>query len=287
MNENESNLLIESGKRLKEQAQKRGLSNQAMADLLHYKNEKSISAFYSGKKKLSDDRYQLLAREWQLNESFLRGISDFETDQDIEKYASIKDREAFEACRGYLKSLSFELKPFIKIICSIESIYKNIDILPEYVTPETMASLLEEFDFSLDFETFSKKYLPDLPEGIFPVSTDRVLFLKKPFEEMSISIESIGKNHTEIVSSRRIVDEKHRLYTDSLFTDSLFFPSVKITRTTLGDTYNYEVGFHAYFKNEYQGTVTIEELQRFMTQLDAFTRCAIDTLLIPGQRTDK
>ena len=62
------------GKRLKQEAKKRGLSNQDVADLIGYSSGKQISPIYSGKKPLSDDQVVILSKAWNLRKEYLMCI---------------------------------------------------------------------------------------------------------------------------------------------------------------------------------------------------------------------
>ena len=234
------------GIRLKHEAKKRGLTNDDMAQLLHYSSGKQISPIYSCTKELTDDRFTILSKAWNVRENYLRCIDDFETDDDLLKNAKIEDIDSFNKCKDYLETIGLRLCPFISSklpICKLYSIWKDVQ---EYLSDSTIKLILSKYDFNLDEKTFNKKYYCD----------DVVVQWKKTIDKININFSEVGK--------------------ESNNNQQYIFVSCEESNTKVN--VEYEIGFHAYYNNALLCDISISGLQLFMKQLDSFARCSIDTL---------
>ncbi len=235
------------GGRLKQEAKKRGLTNDDMASLLLYSSGKQISPIYSGIKELTDDRFAILAKTWNVRENYLRCIDDWETDDDMLKNTEILDIDSFKVCKAYLETLGLRLCPFISSILDISLVYRDWEIIKEYLTDDTINEVQTKYDFSLDLKKIYKEYKGQYIE----------LFWRKPLDNLGIDFSEVGKEHTELLNMYHVGSGKG----------------------ALPHNMSYLIGFKAYYKNELLCTTSITGLQNFMQQLDSFVQCAIETLL--------
>lgn len=246
----------EIGKRLKAEAHKRNIKNQDMADLIGYSSGKQISPIYQGRFQITEDRIDILCKEWGVRKNYLLCIDDWETEEEMLIYSKNIDINSLKACLTYLETLGLRLTPYVSSYLPLTSIKANWEMLIDYFTEETIDSLLCEYDFTLPPADFRKQYF----------SKNVVVHWKKALD-LNISFEEIGKQNN--LST----------YITTSF-DDLDFISIDASKSTLKVNTEYIVGYKIYYKDEYYCDCSIKQLQKFITILDAFTTCSINTILI-------
>lgn len=239
------------GNRLKSEAKKHGLKNQDMADLLGFADAHQISPIYSGKKKLSDDRFKILADKWGYREDYLRCIDDFPTDDDVLKHAHIEDKKAFDVAREYLASLGITFESIIRSHrVAVRKLYDKWNEVKPYLSSETISNIQTEYDFSLSTQQFHKKYF---------ASYTGVRWIK-PFDDIDLDyLNDIGKNE-------RIKPKKENPNYEGSF-DIFLLGSGD---SKLGVGLDYYVDLKMFFKGKYLGTASYSGLQSFMQKMDKY-----------------
>lgn len=250
---------ITTGKRLKNEAHARGWTNEKMAEFLSYSSPKQISPFYSGKSKLSDDRYSMLAKAWGLREEYLKGIDDWKTDDEMLQYARIDDINAFNACKEYLKTIGVVIKLTMFISIELITLYKHWGILHSYFSEKVVNELKQKYDFSQNRANFLEKYR----------FSGKYLFipLLRPYDGTNVNFDAIGKKPFPDNNAYQLADEdrKKLIY----FSDN-----------TSG-TYDasYEIECLIYWENKLFARLDINDLRKFMTKLDSFAKFAVETIM--------
>lgn len=102
--------LIKRGKRLKGEAQARGIKNPQMAKIIGYSDGRQVSPIYSGKKPLTDDRYEILSKEWGVRVEFLKCDDNYRTDADCLAGESEQRIKTALAAIEYLRSIGMCVK---------------------------------------------------------------------------------------------------------------------------------------------------------------------------------
>ena len=113
------------GRRLKQEAKERKLSNTAMAYLLGYSDGHQISPFYSGKRALTDYQYKILSDAWGVRIPYLKCIDDFKTDKDILSYNDDIFSNEILSFIEYLRKLNYQVE--IHYEPTAKEIYKQLD----------------------------------------------------------------------------------------------------------------------------------------------------------------
>ena len=238
------------GKRLKYEAKKRGLSNQDVADLIGYSSGKQISPIYSGKKTLSEDQVSILCKAWGLRKEYLLCLDDWKTDSEVMENAKIEDVKNFAACRNYLETLGFVIRPYLMTRLPAMHIRRHWDFLKSFLTDETIQSILSDLDFSLTKQEFARKYY----------GMDINLKLKRAIDQIPVQdISEIGKTNGSWSDWYSVYcgDSKLKINTD------------------------YFVGCSVYYNGAYIKDCSIDSVQSFMLKVDAFVRCSIENLMLP------
>lgn len=250
---------ITSGKRLKNEAHKRGWTNEKMAEFLSYSSPKQISPFYSGKSKLSDDRYAKLAKEWGLREEYLKGDDDWKTDAEMLEYAHIDDINSFNACKEYLKTIGIIIKPTMFISIEITTLYKHWDLLRTYFSEKVVNELKLEYDFSLNRDCFLEKYR--FSEKYLNIP------LLRPYDSTNVNFDAIGKKTFPESNAYQLEEEdRKKLIYFSGNTSGIYDAS-------------YEIECLIYYDNRLFARLDINDLRKFMTKLDSFAKFAVETIM--------
>lgn len=248
------------GKRLKELAREHHYKNSQMMSFLGYENEKTVSALYSGRQKIKSDHIKDLANLFGVRENYLLCVDDWKTEDDMISKIHIKDIEEYRIKIDYLRSLGLQIEPSITSLLSPSTIYKNMDLITPYLTDETLSDLNNRFDFSLPYIDFCSEYF-DVQN--FPVTW------RRPVDDLSFSFDDIGLNTK--------IGEVYPFGFDFV-SDNLFVPS---DDSRLKVNVSYSLKYNVTYKeSSICRGVSISTFQKFIQKMDAFTECAIKTLLI-------
>ncbi len=239
------------GNRLKSEAQKRGYTNDKMAELLNYSCGKQISPIYSGTHKLSDDRFKILSEEWGLREEYLRCLDDWETDSDMWDAFHNSDLEEFRKAIEYLKTIGLSLEPGIFWLTSKKGLYNDFHSLEKYVTKSGKQYVHSIIDFSKSKDQADILYSDDdynefvemrsLPEGISKNTS-----LDKMIDPSDITKESVVTVYTEI------------------------------------DGNMFGLLFRVKYKNKFKGFMQPANVSIYLKHIDALCKASIESLLIAG-----
>lgn len=134
---------FEIGQRIKQTAKEKGYTNQRVADIVGYAWDKTISAFYSGKKKFSNNQIETLAIAWSVRPEYLKGIDDFKTDADTiakanqEKAKKVaRDLTDYKIMRTYLRTLGLTLHPTLCFVGNRYQFYQSYYFLKNSISDE-------------------------------------------------------------------------------------------------------------------------------------------------------
>ena len=129
------------GKRIKDEACKRNLSNEDMRCILHFANVKNVSYVYSGKS-ISDNTIDILCNLWGLRRDYLLCNDDYPTDEDKYNALFLSEQIQYKAAIKYLNTLGIELDVNLYWICSPKAFKSNYKRYRSYIMP----SELEHFN---------------------------------------------------------------------------------------------------------------------------------------------
>lgn len=196
---------VDIGKRVKQEAKKRGLTNTDIAKILHVTNEKTISTKNSGINNHYNKRdLELLAEEWEVRLEFLSCDTEFSTDQEEEEITTIRffdnlkvENEKHRKLWEYLFDIGFSIcffdeelgkEGYIKAFCekadsegieiteenrikldlSLEAKFGSSEEMHGYVffRSESENYIIPKETYT-DFIIFQKEDIPFMPEGVF------------------------------------------------------------------------------------------------------------------------
>lgn len=242
------------GQRLKAEAKKRHYTNQMMADLIGYAWDKQITPIYNGTRTLKEDQAVKIAKAFGLRVEYVKGIDDWETDEDMMKYAKQEDSKSFKACKAYLETIGLEFSPQLSTFLPLGIVMNQWDFINDYLTGECIDSIQTDFNELWKNPAFREKY----------ASREIVVFLRKPFDDIGLdnsAFENIGKKN----GLRNASDS--------------YMPAVLNCRSKLKTALFYDIGYRISRNGEYLSYRSVSDLQKFMSYLDNFTDCAINTFL--------
>lgn len=132
------------GERLKREAKERGLTVEALADIVEYKNPKNLYDIFSGKRQLKDEKIKKLVDAWNVREDYLRCKDNYPTEDDKLEAIRQGDMSEFNSLLPFLKSLGLEvtISPFWHARMSETLSDDYNDIMPYLVDSERV--LIEE-----------------------------------------------------------------------------------------------------------------------------------------------
>lgn len=243
------------GKRLKTEAKKRKLTNQDIADIVGYAYGKQISPIYSGKKRFKkiDDFLELiecLAKNFGLRKEYLLCIDDWETEADMVNALCLEDNTAFISCKNYLDTLGLILTLEIYFHIPTVKLYEYWELFKDSIVDSEIQRLTDKYQFHLDKKLFYQKYHSD----------NETIKLRKPINNTIDNLDVVGKNtRIELESDLSGVH-----YIDKSFGCNAFY--------TIGYTVNY--------KGENISFLSLNQIQDFISQVDSFTICAIENILL-------
>lgn len=242
----------EIGARVKILAKENGDKAEVLANCLFCTKEQ-ISRYYNGHCTISRDRITILAKRWNIREEYLLCEDDFKTNDEL--YAVLKENNIknMQHAIDYLESLGLYLKPYTKLHCSLTSFKKHIDELKPYIKKDAFEKLMKQYDFNLPNDEFYKKYFSERCSVELFKPLPHLPFLDK---------ENISKGeHIPHATFIQAGDENN----------------------ILQQNYNVNLGFAVYYQNKFIRTICVDNLQEFIEQLDNYTKCTIETLLIGKQ----
>ena len=128
------------GARLKKLAKERGLTGEAMMELLQYQGDVHyIYTIYSGDRGLPVWRYEILSDAWGLRMEYLLCNDDHPTDEDLFRYHRVSHRISRSATygvqRSYLSSLGIEITPVYCWKCNGAVLLHGYDRFKRYFSP--------------------------------------------------------------------------------------------------------------------------------------------------------
>ncbi|MCQ2387935.1 MAG: helix-turn-helix domain-containing protein [Clostridia bacterium] len=250
---NKTSNITTSGKRIKYEAMKRGYKTQDMANLLHYSDGHQISDFYRGKRFFDNDRLDIIAREFGLRKEYLLCIDDWETEADMLKALCLEDNSAFNSCKNYLDTLGLNLTLEIYFHISAIGLYDNWERFKDSIIDSEIQRLNAKYMFDLDRKAFFHKYNSD----------SETIKLRKPIDNTIENLDVIGKN-TRIELE---CDLSGVHYIDNSFGCNAF----------------YTIGYTVHYKDEKVSFLSLNQIQNFISQVDSFTICAIENILLKNR----
>lgn len=253
---------LKYGDRICELMKEKQETATSMIEFLCYANVKSLSPFRTGKKKLSEDQLERLAKRWNVRKEYLNCEDDFKTDADLEKYVRKDDLESFKACQKYLESLGLRFRP-----CFLEScepfdflLNGNYYRIEPYLSDDTKKEL-SKYDFNLSPIQFQIKY---------PQTTGLDLVrLKWKNDPAKIGFDDIGLNGGTIDTYQEVAS------LPVLASGSLY------------NSFGYEVYYKVVYKEKEIMLISIKDTQDFFQQVRNFSECVINSLLINGTHYGK
>lgn len=240
---------VNLGKRLKEEAKRHNEKNVTMAYILSYKNANTISEFYSGNRKLSDDRYEILCKRWGVRKEYLMCEDEWRTAEDMLIGISIKDIESFRLSIKYIESLGYRVRDIMTMTLPVRTIYSDLSIISECLPETELNRIMQEYDFTLDYKTFVKNYSLKSEKLVIKKSLDKL-----PIDDMS----SIGKNTS----------------LGDLFGHVL----VPADKSILGINTEYSLMFQIEKSDNESFSITASDLQSILKRIDRFTKFFLDDL---------
>ena len=257
---NERSDITVYGKRIKEEARKHGLTNDAMADLLHYSSGKQISPIYSGKQELSSDRFATLSKAWGLRENYLRCIDDWETDEDMQNATHSSTLNEYKKEIEYLQTIGLSLQPSVYWIASTSDLYYGYWDMEKHLTDEAKRIIPTLIDIP-PAPNGNPNYYDILDEGNH-YSDDDVNFLELKSIPNECDLLPLGE-----LSKNNYIDEDNY----DKFSNYL---------NTLESSI--EIMYNAKYKGEELGAFGIDEISTFLKHIDALCKASIETLLQDG-----
>lgn len=225
--------------------------NSDLAKTLGFSNEKSVSKYLNGTP-IDIDRAELFAKYCGIRLDYIIGRDDWRTEDDMTKYARIDDIESFNTCKAYLETLGLKLEPSIMSYgVSITKLYEKWDTVSEYLTDECRNEIAIKYDFTLESREFHKKYFLE----------NMNIRLKKPFDAIGISFFEVGKCNTSEFPQRIL--------------------HIGDNKTLLGENIEYSLGYIVSYNGIELRNISIRELQEFISKLDKFAKCCIESFLLP------
>lgn len=139
----------EIGQRIKKVAKKNGFNGRAVADLLHYESEKTISKIYSGNYNLKDEHFHALAKAFHVREEYLKGLDDWETEQEMYTAIHQHNKDEYSAIIGYLKTLGLTLSPQICFVGNKYEFFQSYFFLSPCIADNEMKRFCKDYELSL------------------------------------------------------------------------------------------------------------------------------------------
>lgn len=241
------------GKRLKQEAKERNLTNQDIADLIGYSCGKQISPIYSGKKTISKEQAERLASAWHIRVEYLLCSDDWKTESEMLEQSKTIDISNFQISRMYLESLGIVLKPHIHTILEVGAIYRNWDRIKDYLTSDSLLRLQERYDFSLKPKEFKEKYVVDKVDSFD---------WRKPITDIGFDFTNVGKNTFCLYG--KLIDEAN--------------DHPQELNLKAYEYLQYTVYFSMYKDGKHIRDISVFNLQRLMRIIDSLTLNTIDTL---------
>lgn len=127
------------GKRVKEEAQKRKITTQEMADILGYSDRTQVSKMYSGARKFSKDQLELLADMWGIRKEYLIGTSAYRNDNEEEE--------------AHFQNVSLDIEECVKKREAIEKYFFEMGYSVEHFQEE-----LTEKGYKREIAAFAARY---------------------------------------------------------------------------------------------------------------------------------
>lgn len=247
---NMSNKMLhaEKGQRLKQLAKENGLTRDEMGIILNF-SPGHITRFYNGEYELPEDSAEKLSKLWGIRKEYIQCIDDFRTDEEIYKYSNETSIKEMQAAINYLETLGLVLRPCTLLCCPVTALYKKLGEISDYVNESEMTRLRSRFDFELPSKDFYTKYFSEWCDIELAAPLPDV-----PFLDMAN------------VSKQANIDTDKEIYCGE--------PRGKI----IGANYSVTLAFRVYYNKKWIGQIDVNGLQEFIKELDAFTKCTIETL---------
>ena len=250
------------GHRIKEEAKRHNLSNRQMADILHYSNEKQISPIYSGKHKLSEDRFEELAKIWNVRIDYLKCKDDFRTEEDLLKSQHNHSKSNLQLQLRYLETIGFTISPCLYWIANLYEIYSYFSYMQRYISDSEIKHINELVDFTLSDDDADYKY--DMNDHRNPIF---VRLKTSPYDDEYLP-DNLSKDN-------RLSSIEHNLL---LLTMEINDKSLKDIRL-LADI---DIYFDISYKQKHLGRFSIDDTERMLMHLDNICVSCIHSLFDTG-----
>ena len=247
--------ITKSGKRIKEERKRRKITQERLAETINYASRNELSACENGKRFLKEESYIKLSNEWDLRIEYLLGIDDFPTNESF--FIGIKEKDNSDLTKSiqYLETIGFRIKPYISCHLSIVILYRNIDVLKECISNESLEKIMNKYDFSLNGKDFSIKYF----------SAYETVELKRLPNNPDFSLsDSVGKKKTHT-----------NMKMDALPFGGNYVHDFETTHSNL----EYFLGYKLYLNDNYIRELSIGALQRMFKSMDNIVLITLKELL--------
>lgn len=244
-----------SGKRLKQEAKNRKIKNSQMADLLNYENEKSISAIYGGRQRLTQEKIDILVKEWGIRENYIKGIDDWRTVEDMEESVKASNIREYNIIRSYLETIGLSLLPTVYWICNPRELYFEYWNMEKYISDngKKYANSIITIPLSPQSDNFDQEQFEDNGHKYSDGNYNIYIELKSnPKDGMKNINEMTKKDGTEEF-------ELYWNYTD--------------------DNLQIEILYNVLFNGKSIGIVEVDQIKAFFNHIDLMCKTSIQTVL--------
>lgn len=241
-----------SGKRIRDLAKRNHMSSANVAELLGYKNDKSVYPIYRGDQALTKKQLEILADKFKCREEYIQAVDDWETDEKFEKEAAERDNKSFKAARGYLIKIGIHNKFYCASRCGVRTLYIiHLNDCKKYLTFDTLKRIEASFDFSLSYDKFMEKYKK---------RKDITIYWRTSPENISIPDNIQFSYHDDIGMTTQIPD--------------VIIP--KTGQRLLLCNLSYEFGFHIFKDDKLLFDLSIGQFQAMLRKIEALVTCFVE-----------